>query len=375
MVERTKSGRNGKSKPDDDDNGKSNHSPDVGGLTASLDALVKLADKAEERNSEEITDLSSHKDKERDETARSAKKLAHKWDETSANEELIDSKKHKAKPRPRSRTRTRARSSKAVTKRNSESQIDTDSLGIVELLGALKSDIDSLRKDNEEFKAQLMNSTSTRAEGAEGGNGDSTDMRALLEALKDDIGNLREENELLRSRGFILQETTSAKKTNDDDELYRMLRELKQDIVSLRSENDALRHGNMVAPPPRSSKNTDEVAMLLAELKDDINTLKYDNESLRLENLTARDGAYFENLGGQHAAYRNVENSLVSGLAKTFVAVVLVAGAATGWVGATTAAGRGGTFTGLTSSGLLAATKAVCCAGNEAPLSACDLAR
>ena len=130
----------------------------------------------------------------------------------------------------------------------------------------------------------------------------------------------------------------------DDSELYKMLEELKQDIVALRSENDALRLGKAATPPVQAREEADEVAAMLQKLKDDIKSLKQENESLRLENLTARDGAYFENLGGQHGAYRNSENSVFSSLIKGFTALVLVAGAASGGYYLAKPEGQTGTF-------------------------------
>lgn len=130
----------------------------------------------------------------------------------------------------------------------------------------------------------------------------------------------------------------------DDSELYKMLGELKQDIVSLRSENDALRQGKPATPPVEAREETDEVAAMQQKLKDDIKSLKQENESLRLENLTARDGAYFENLGGQQEAYRNSEKSVFSRLLKGFAALVLVAGAASGGYYLAKSEGQSGMF-------------------------------
>ena len=55
---------------------------------------------------------------------------------------------------------------------------------------------------------------------------------------------------------------------------------------------------NIPARATRRGSN-EKVAGILHELKGDISELKHENESLRLENLTARDGAHFNNLGGQ----------------------------------------------------------------------------
>ena len=342
MVDKTKSEKNGKSKQKDTGTD-CDQLPRVGGLTASLDALApgskKQKDKGvenPEKNPEknvannaakstdgEIHHLSSRKDKERDETARSAKKLAHKWDQTPANDHNAEGEKHNNKPENAQKAED--------LDANSEPEKETETLGVVELFGALKSDIDSLRKDNEEFKTQLMSSPLSRGASGDGPQDDSGDMRALLEALKADIGNLRDENETLRTAAIMAQDRQSAGHEGEEDEqLFAMLGELKDDITVLRSENEALKHGTTVPSVTRSSSKNDEVAMMLHELKDDINELKHDNESLRLENLTARDGAHFESLGGQNEAYRNRQNGVFSNLLKGLGALALVAGAAGG---------------------------------------------
>lgn len=145
----------------------------------------------------------------------------------------------------------------------------------------------------------------------------------------------------------------------DDSELYKMLGELKQDIVSLRSENDALRQGKPATPPVEAREETDEVAAMQQKLKDDIKSLKQENESLRLENLTTRDGAYFENLGGQQEAYRNSQKSVFSRLLKGFAALVLVAGAASGGYYLAKSEGQSGTSLPTTETASVTAKKAL----------------
>lgn len=294
MVERVKSDKNNKSKTDDAKT-TSENIPDVGGLAASIDALMSIADKGDQRNAGEVVHLSSRKDN--------------------------------ASPKATSKTPNRSRN----RAKKSQVKIEPEALGVVELLSALKSDIDSLRKDNEEFKARLMNSTPERTGGQDDPGGD---VRSLLEALKDDIGNLRHENDLLRSQAFAAQSLTEPGKPSvdqdDDHDLYVMLAELKDDIVSLRSENDFLRRENRISPSPRPGQQTDEVALMLKELKADINDLKHENESLRIENLTARDGTRFEALGVPQGAYRNTDNNAFSSFLKGLGALVLVVGAAGG---------------------------------------------
>ena len=118
-----------------------------------------------------------------------------------------------------------------------------ESLGVVELLGVLKSDIDGLRKENEEFKAQLMRSPLASHNARDKRADDSTELRGLLEALKADIGNLREENDQLRSQALTTDQDDKGDEILDekDVELYQMLGDLKEDIVGLRSANEALR--------------------------------------------------------------------------------------------------------------------------------------
>jgi regulator of replication initiation timing len=293
MVERRKAGKKGKSTADDASSSSENM-PDVGGLTASLDALMAIADTSEKKAKGEVVRLSSRK------TGGTA---------------------HRAvKKTPGGRRKT--------TRAKPRQDVEDETLGVVELLGALKSDIDSLRKDNDEFKARLM---STPAVGVShsASRDDDSDVRGLLEALKADIGNLRHENDFLRSQAFAMQER-KAPEQNKDHELYQLLAELKQDIVSLRTENDALRQETFASPMTGETQKTDQVALMLQELKADISELKHENESLRLENLTARDGARFENFGGQQEAYRNNGNNAFAGMAKLLGVVLLVVGATGG---------------------------------------------
>ncbi|MCP4935820.1 MAG: hypothetical protein GY927_16835 [bacterium] len=297
MVEKTKTGKRGKSKPSDEQV-KSESNPDIGGLTASLEALVSIADEGEKRTAGDVVQLSARTPKDCKGKERSKKK-------SSAQ-----------KKRSSSRDKVQMPSIK-------DAEIeDAESLGVVELLGALKSDIDSLRQDNEEFKVRLLSSPLARSNSALEAGDDKSELHTLLEALKADIGNLREENDQLRTEAFAAQDNVPTDESGDE-ELYGMLAELKDDIVSMRTENDALRAGDLTTPSARSAQNSDDVTMVLRELKSDINDLKHDNESLRLENLTARDGAYFDNLGGQYEAYRNDESSVASGLLKIVGALAL----------------------------------------------------
>ena len=304
MADKRNTGKSGKPVSSDEQE-KSEKNPDIGGLTASLEALVSIADDGEKKAAGDVVQLSSRSQKGRHGKDGSKKKSSREKDKNSSNDKAeIPSNKDAA-------------------------MVEAEPLGVVELLGALKSDIDSLRQDNEEFKARLMSSPLARSNtGLEVGD-DKSELHTLLEALQADIGNLREENDQLRTQAFAAQDNIPTTESGDE-ELYGMLVELKDDIVSLRTENDALRVGDMMLPPTRSAQKTDEVTMVLRELKSDINDLKHDNESLRLENLTARDGAHFENLGGQKGAYRNTENGVASGLLKGVGALALVLMAAGG---------------------------------------------
>ncbi len=332
MVEKKTSGNRVKPKSDETD-AVPDTTPDVGGLTASLDALMEIAESHEKRNKGDVVHLSTRQSKGRGESAATSRKAA-------------------KKPSARRRTPTRKTSTAPRKKAEPEAvetskKSDPESLGIVELLGALKSDIDSLRKDNEEFKARLMGASLV---GTSSSADESTDVRGLLEALKADISNLRHENDLLRNQtmGKKPDETVV---TEADQELYRMLAELKSDIVSLRTENEELRRKNIIEPTVAAGTKTDEVAMLLQELKGDINELKHENESLRLENLTARDGARIESLVGQHGAYRNTGNGVFSSLLKGLGVFVLIAGAAGGgyYLAKTQGGEQGGRQGGLSS--------------------------
>ena len=120
MVDKKKSGKDGKPKPDDAKN-TSDRTADVSGLAASLEALVPGSSKDIGKSEGEIVHLSSRKDEERADTAKSAKKLAHKWDETPANDHPGKDHKHQDKP-----------NSPTVT-RDEEPEV----LGVMELLGVL----------------------------------------------------------------------------------------------------------------------------------------------------------------------------------------------------------------------------------------------
>ncbi len=279
---------------------KSGNNPDTDGLTASLEALKPVTSEGDSEMAGDVVELSSRSPVNDPAHQRSLTK------ETSCPagdaEILLD---------------------KIVE------QEEAEPLGVVELLGALKSDIDSLRQENEEFKSRLISAPVRHGNPSLEAGDARSEMHALLEALKADIGNLREENDLLRRQAFAPQDNIPAS-DNADEELYGMLVELKDDIVSLRTENDALREGDGGQPFVRSAQKSDDVAMVLRELKSDIDVLKHDNQSLRLENLTARDGAHFENLGGQQEAYRHAERSIAPGLLKGVAALALVTMAAGG---------------------------------------------
>ena len=304
MADKRNTGKSGK--PDlTDEQAESEKKPDIGGLTASLEALVSIADDGEKRVAGDVVQLSSRSQKGAHGKERSKKKPSREKDKNSSNEKA------------------------EIPPTKDGAIVDAEPLGVVELLGALKSDIDSLREDNAEFKARLMSSPLARSN-SDPETGDSkSELHTLLAALQADIGNLREENDQLRTQAFAAQDNIPTDQS-DDDELYGMLAELKDDIVALRTENDALRVGDVMSPPDRSAQKSDDVTMVLRELKSDINDLKHDNESLRLENLTARDGAHFENLGGQNGAYRNAESGVASGLLKGIGALALVLMAAGG---------------------------------------------
>ncbi len=340
--------------------------PGIEGLSASLEALTSASltspsaevggrKKRTEQNKQlpnrskgpasDIIHLALRKEKERQEAVRSARKLAHGWDKVSGDKQISDRRKHDSKTDEASEGAKLTGDNENLSKLPPEKQgpeiqetekqggekKGTEQQGIVELLGALKSDIDSLRKDNEEFKTRLMSAPLAAGGAGAGNGGDSGDMRALLEALKADMGNLRRENEQLRAQALSAEyQPRPDLPTGEEDELFQMLGELKEDIVSLRSENEALRHGAPVPPLRTEGAKGSEVAKILHELKDDITTLKQDNEALRLESLTARDGAHFENLGGQHDAYRNSGKGIGGRFAKAVAALVLFAGAAGG---------------------------------------------
>ncbi len=300
MVEKIKSGKGEKLKSTNEEV-KSDNNTDVAGLTASLAALNSIAEDGEKKAKGDVVHLSSRS----------------KNDRKAGNASTIDG---------------------SVSERSDEEEIshvktpvieEAEPLGVVELLGALKSDIDSLRVDNEEFKARLMSSPLARSNSSKEDSDDSTELRSLLKALQADIGNLREENDQLRTQAFAAQDNSAAEES-EDEELFGMLVGLKDDIDSMRSENDALRAGNMTMPVAKSPAKSDEVAMVLRELKSDINDLKHDNEALRLENLTARDGAHFDHLGGQHEGYRNAPGGIGAGLLKGVGALALVSIAAGG---------------------------------------------
>ncbi len=317
MVEKKKSGKTGKSKTKDTAT-KAENGPDVNRLTASLDALAPEADNEDDRQAARLLKVDDQEDPKiyasgipGDIVDFSARK-----DRSSVENEARNDQ---------DRNRDRAEKSQTSGQQEGERQ------GVVELLGALRVDIDSLRKDNEEFKARLMRSPLARGNTPQGNRSDNGDMRALLEALKADIGHLREENEMLRAQAVSAQSTEMPDPDEEEQgELAQVIGELRDDIVSLRSENNALRKGVSKGTQASARAGKDEVASILHELKDDINALKHDNEELRLENLVARDGARFENPGSQFEAYRNQDNRLVPVLMKGLAGLLLVAGAAGG---------------------------------------------
>ncbi len=302
MVDKSKSGKSDKPKTAGEEV-KSEINPDVTGLTASLAALNSITDDGDKNANGDVVHLSS----------RSKKK------QKSGNGSTVEGSAKQRSTKQKS----------AVSHDETPLKDNLEPLGVVELLGALKSDIDSLRQDNEEFKARLMSSPLARGNTFSQASDDSIELRSLLKALQADIGNLREENDVLRTEAFSAQDNSPAAES-EDEELFGMLVGLKDDIDSLRSENDALRVGEGQRSPAKSAQKSDDVTKVLRELKSDINDLKHDNEALRLENLTARDGAPFENIGDQHGAYRYSESGVASGLLKTVGALALVAIAAGG---------------------------------------------
>ncbi len=293
-------------------NPSSENAPKAAGLSASLDGLSNTADK-KKRNGKDTSGL----------VARVKEVGALVPDSLSTETSLANQRGEGSNSKSWSRMHKQL-SDKAVGRE--------ESLGVVELLGALKSDIDGLRKENEAFKAQLMRSPLANHNAQDKRADDSTELRSLLEALQADIGNLREENSQLRS-----QASMSGEDAKDDEvlneqevELYEMLGELKDGLDGLRSANDVLRENNQNVVLNRAPGSDGQVASILDGLKDDISELKHKNESLHLENLTARDGARFKNLGGQEMAYRNEDRNVGTGFLKGLGVVVLAAGAAGG---------------------------------------------
>jgi len=291
----------------------SKSSADLGGLSASLEGLKNIADRASKE----------HQKKEAAGLVERVKEAGEAVAEKNGSPSIKADKLEEASPK---------KSWSTMHKQLSDQERDKEeSLGVVELLGALKADIDGLRKENKEFKAQLMRSPLASHNASGKRSDDSTELRGLLEALKADIGNLREENDQLRSQTFGAPTDKGDEILNEQDvELYQMLGELKDDIDGLRSANDALRQKNQAFVENKARGSNDKVASILHELKEDMSELKHENESLRLENLTARDGARFNNLGGQDIAYRNEEENTGSGFLKGLGVVMLAAGAAGG---------------------------------------------
>ncbi len=289
------------------------NSPDIDGLSASLEDLKNTKDrKKKKRNDKEASGLVER-----------VKEVGALMPDSLSAGSSIDNK---------STEDSNSKSWSRMHKQLSDKAVgQEESLGVVELLGALKSDIDGLRKENEEFKAQLMRSPLANHNAQDKRSDDSIELRSLLEALKADIGNLREENDQLRSQAFASGEDAGDEVLNEQEvELYEMLGELKDDLDGLRSANDVLRENNKNVVRNRAPDSDGQVASILHGLKDDISELKHKNESLRLENLTARDGARFKNLGGQEMAYRNDDENIGAGFLKGLGMVVLVAGAAGG---------------------------------------------
>ena len=148
MVEKRKSEKSRMSNSDEERD-LSEQSADVGGLTASLDALKKIADKGEKRIENDLAKQSGMKEKEPEHSVGSVKNLVDELDEKYAMAQ--ESRGSEAAKQAKSNKPEKTKSNKK-TKRNKKEKKSED-LGVVDLLGALKSDIDSLRKENEEFKA------------------------------------------------------------------------------------------------------------------------------------------------------------------------------------------------------------------------------
>ncbi|MCF6197887.1 MAG: hypothetical protein L3J67_00570 [Hyphomicrobiaceae bacterium] len=296
------------------ENPSSKSSSDIGGLSASLEGLKNIADHTgKEHNKKETAGLVER-------VKEAGEAVAEKNGVHSIGADNVDEA-------------SRQKTWSTMHKQLSDKEQDKEgSLGVVELLGALKADIDGLRKENKEFKAQLMHSPLASHNASSKRADDSTELRGLLEALKADIGNLREENDQLRSQTIAASVDKGGDEVLNEQEveLYQMLGELKQDIDGLRSANDTLRQKKQSSDQSGAHGANEQVANILHELKEDMSELKHENESLRLENLTARDGARFNNLGGQDMAYRNEDENAGSGFLKGLGVVMLAAGAAGG---------------------------------------------
>ncbi len=368
MVNKQKSDIAKKNEPKEDKSfSRIDSDTEASNLTASLNALNTLARQGEQ-------DGQGGQDGDNTSTPRKGK--------TGGKDIRRSGKPAKGqKPTPRTTSGKPSRSigkkagksvSKSVAGTNDGVNGSDDSLGVAELIAALKSDIDSLRRDNEEFKKRLTSHSpgSGPADHPAGTNSENTnDVKDLLQALQADIGKLREENHLLQKQAFARttnkdiddknenrnrdrdrdrgkvevkveekekekekdESRTADKKPNrEQHELYKLLAELKQDIVTLRSENEALREDNPLLPGEQAKGRTEELALILKELKSDISELKHENESLRLESLTARDGARLDHLGGAAQAYRNSQTHPFTGLLKGLGMLALVALAAGG---------------------------------------------